>query len=100
MAFEELQGPPPGQRGVAGAVAAPLVAAEAVAGAGVDEDLDLRPGGADRLHVRHGDGGIGLAEVELHRAARRLVFGRGDAAAVPADRGGEAVRAGGAVPGD
>lgn len=57
--------------------ASTLVAAEAVAAA-IDVDLDAWLRGADRGHIGHRDGGVGLAEMQLHGAARRCL-----AAAMP-----------------
>src|SRR5918997_2672003 len=97
---EERQRPLLRHRRVLLDVAAALLAAEAVARAGIHEHLDAGLLLADRLDVGHRDGGVHLAEVELHRAVRRLVLRRGDAAAVPPDARGEVLRARGAVPGD
>ena len=100
MLGEEGQGPLLRQGGIGGHVAAALLAAEAMAGALVDEDLDPRLGGADRLHIGQRDRGVGLAEMQLHRAVRLLVPRRGDAAAIPAEGGREVAGPGRAVPGD
>ena len=70
-----------------------FVAAEAVAGAGVDVDFHLGLRRFDRVDVGHRDAAVGFAEVHLHRAVGFLVLGLGDAAAVPARRRLEFVRA-------
>src|SRR3546814_1262869 len=56
-------------------------------------------GVADLLHLLHRDAGVFLAEMEHHRAGRRLVAAFMDVAAVVADGGRQIVPAGG-QPGD
>src|SRR3546814_21037442 len=56
--------------------------------------LLLGMGGADLLHLLHRDAGVFLAEMEHHRAGRRLVAAFIDVAAVVADGGRQLVPAG------
>src|SRR5215204_2357735 len=75
--------------GAVGVVARALVAIEALAG-GVDVDLDaLRVRRPHLLDVGQRNGVVLLAEMHQHRAARRLLRNRADAAAVIRHGGGE-----------
>jgi hypothetical protein len=81
---EEIHRPLLRQIVVGLAVATALIAAEAVLGALVHIHLDLWLSGADRVHIRHRDRGILLAEMHLHRAVGAFALGAGDTAAIPA----------------
>src|SRR5215468_12129939 len=92
MLLEESEGALEGLL-VAGLVeAGALVAGEAVAG-GVDEDLDIRPGGLDLLDIAHGDAVVLLAEMQHDRHLRLLIRMSGDHPAVIADGGGDVLEA-------
>src|SRR5438552_16494123 len=70
-------------------VGRPLRAVEAVAGAGIDEDLDLLAageGGADLGYRRLADMRVGAAEMQLQWHLDRFVEILVDAAAIVADR--------------
>src|SRR3546814_1209029 len=91
---EESEGSLAGDGGTVGVVGAAHFAVEAVA-RGIGEELLLGMGGADLLHLLHRDAGVFLAEMEPHRAGRRLVAAFMDVAAVVADGGRQLVPAGG-----
>src|SRR5207248_3839165 len=82
-AVEESQRPAPGDRRALGMEARPLVAMEAVTG-GIKVKFAIGSLGADRLDVRHRDALVLFAEMHLRGAARLLVGGFGDLAAVEA----------------
>src|SRR5690606_21143369 len=67
---QEGEGPALRQRRAVLAVARPLVAAEAVARAGIHEHFHLGPRLPDDLDVGQGNGLVGFAEMELNRAVR------------------------------
>src|SRR5207302_9910960 len=86
MLREKFQAARPGDVGAGLVVAGALVAMEAVLGARIDEDLNVRSFRLDGLDVGQGNAGVLLAEMQLRRRLRRL-FGKAlDRAAVITDR--------------
>ena len=81
MFAEEGDGAGLRQRRIGGAVAATLITAEAMLGAGIDIDGDAGLGCADFFHVAHRNARVFFAEMQLHRAVRHFGCGAGNAAA-------------------
>src|SRR3954469_21476706 len=100
MRFQEGDGALPRDFRALRVVAAALVAIEAVAGR-IDVDLDAaRMGGAQLVDVGERYGMVGLAEMRQHRAFRRLLRNRSDAAAVVDHGRAEAGKPGRRNPGE
>src|ERR1700712_8761 len=87
MPGEEGEAARPGNVGAGLVVTCALIAVEAVLGARIDMDLDLRPLGLNGLDVAERNAGVFFAEMELGRHCRLVVGKAQDSAAVIADRG-------------